>query len=595
VAFDGPRKGHRLAPVPTLTATWGEWLDAYPNAVAYHMFDKYAPVELPREANAESVNSRGKTDPRLPADELVFGVRVGDKTKAYPLSRIRTADVYRDALGGEKLVLFQSVGTVAAVAAYRPVASQPRKFKAPRPDKDGVSPPDAGVPVSGKEEPPVKVDLTMDWHGYAVDFPQTGTLWDQAGRGTSGKLKGWTLEPVDGVVCKWFAWAAEYPDTEIYAGKPAADLPKPEAKKEEKIREVAGAAEFLRLLPKPFATLKAIDPKNRTVMLLVEGETVAKVWPVEPDAEVKVSGWWGRLEQFTPGDRVWAWLKLDRNKNPVSVAMLADEPSEQDTHTYGLTVEAASADSLTVKPAKKPARTLKLAQPAPAGVKVGGKVFVQSAGAGAKLVLDEAGFENHRALQKAWLRAAWEADGLPGTVSFLHVFSGEVDLMLDHEAQRWGRSLKYGDTVHLQADPPIKAAVRSVTPWRERTQVRLVVGELQGADLKPGQRVCLKMTPPPAEVGAGLYPPDIDHPRKTADERVGWFLANIYCVCKVTGDVCTGHFYTLASCNPNGCASPNQTKKQVAELIDRGLTDRQIYDLLLKERGPLMTRPHLLP
>ncbi len=46
-----------------------------------------------------------------------------------------------------------------------------------------------------------------------------------------------------------------------------------------------------------------------------------KVWPIELDAEVKVNGWWGRLEQFKPGDRAWVWLKLDRIRNSKSVAL----------------------------------------------------------------------------------------------------------------------------------------------------------------------------------------------------------------------------------------------------------------------------------
>ena len=47
---------------------------------------------------------------------------------------------------------------------------------------------------------------------------------------------------------------------------------------------------------------------------------------------MKVGGWWGRLEQFQPGDRVWVWLKLNRKKSPISVVMLADEVSEFDMH-----------------------------------------------------------------------------------------------------------------------------------------------------------------------------------------------------------------------------------------------------------------------
>src|SRR5262249_34234506 len=45
VAFEGPKKGTRLEPVPTLMSDWGTWLALYPHAVAYHMFDKYKPVE----------------------------------------------------------------------------------------------------------------------------------------------------------------------------------------------------------------------------------------------------------------------------------------------------------------------------------------------------------------------------------------------------------------------------------------------------------------------------------------------------------------------------------------------------------------------
>src|SRR5262245_29660768 len=40
LAFEGPRKGTRLKPVPAVVSDWGWWLDKYPNAVAYHMFDR---------------------------------------------------------------------------------------------------------------------------------------------------------------------------------------------------------------------------------------------------------------------------------------------------------------------------------------------------------------------------------------------------------------------------------------------------------------------------------------------------------------------------------------------------------------------------
>ena len=521
VAFAGPRKGERLRNVPTLTGTWGEVMKRNPNAVAYQMFDKYKPQELPNEANADSVKTRGKLDDRLPAEERILGVRFGDRAKAYALTMLAEP-------------LFDEGRIITKHAAFLPKATAPRKYVMPRPDpKTGVSPPNPGTPIGGVERP--ARDVTLKVVGGILTDTATGTTWDIAGRGQTGELKGWTLEPLESVACKWFAWSAEYPKTDLYADAKA------------KARQIAGASEFLRLLPKPWATLKSVDAAARTVTLLLDGETEAKVWPLTPDAELRVNAYWGRLEQFQPGQRVWAWLKLDRAKKPVAVAMLADELSEWEFH----------ASYKKDAPPKFPDLEVK------------------------------------RREQAAWLSKRWDADGLPGSLSFAHVFSGEVEIMLDHEAIRRGRMLASGDVVHITADPPIRAVVKHVQPWRERTQVRLVVGELAAADLQLGQRLSLRV-PEAAFDPDAAYPPDIDRPRPKA-ERVEWFLASTYCVCGVGRDICTGMYYTLASCNPNGCAAPNDLRAELAAKIDAGASDRQIWDHLLKERGPRMLRPHLRP
>jgi Protein of unknown function (DUF3179) len=556
VAFDGPKKGERLKPVPTIMGNWEWWLEKYPNAVAYHMFDKYQPVELPATENPDSVKSRRMLDPRLKTDELVLGVWTGKVARAYPVNAVeRTALLQEDVGGAPLTVLWEPVTRTAS--AYRPIAVQPRTFKAPKPDASGVSPPDAGVPAppGTAVAPSRRVTLALAPKDSAGRFQdaETRSFWDVAGRCVAGELKGWTLEWVDCVQVKWFAWAAEYPDGTLYGdGKTEPSGPAPMDETNKKVKAIAGTAEFLRLLPKPFGTLKAIDPKARTVDILIDGEGEAKTWPVEPDAEVKLGGWWGRLGQFKPGDRVWAWLKLDRKKRPVSVVMLADEMSEFDMH-----------GSLR-----------------PKGV--------------AKLKFTAEQVEAKRAEQRAWLRKRWAEEGLPGTLTLPHVFSGELEVALDHEAIRWGRALNAGDMVHLQADPPIKAVVKAVSPWRERTVVRLVVGELESSELKAGQRIALTMSPPPETTENSIYPPDIDRPRSQV-ERVEWFLASTYCTCGVSKDICTGHFYTLAACNPNGCGMPNHRREHLAKMMDRGMTDHQIFDELLKDEGPLLLRPHLMP
>jgi hypothetical protein len=587
-AFDGPKKGGRLRPVPTLVSDWGFWLRRYPQNVAYHMFDKYRPVELPARVNEDSARSRAPNDPRLPADTSVLGVADGDAARAYPLAAVEKAGLVRDRLGGRD-VLVLWFGPTRTAVAYRPVAN-PAK-------------PDAG--------PPRPVTLEHDDKDADAPFAdrETGSRWDVAGRAVAGPLNGWTLEWLDSTQVKWFAWAAEYPETSVYGQTPAPNAAPPP----DKAKEVAGTAEFLRAVPKRFARLESVDAANRRVTLLVEGEKEPKAWALAPDAEIKVKGWWGRLEQLRPGDRVWAWFQLDRHKRPSAIFMLADEPSEQDIHGGGLVVEKRTTDAVTLKPSTGSVRTLPTAgmefnpgvpgvggtgtanAPAtPDGLRPGAKVFVQSAGGRARQVFDAPGFEAARAEQRAWLAGRWAADGLPGSVSVLHPLSGEMDVLLDHEAMRWGRSLKPGDEVRLRAEPPIRAVVKHVTTWRERTQVRLVVHGHDQADLASGQRVALLMNAPSKETQETLLPPDTDRPR-SREERVEWLLATVYCPCGVGGDTCTGHFYTLASCNPNGCGMPQQMRKRVAGLIERGRTDRQILEELVQEYGPGLLRPHLAP
>lgn len=547
LAFDGPRKGDRLNPWPTITTDWGWAMKHYPGGVAYHMFEKYQPVELPETENPDSVKSRGDADKRIAAEEVVLGVfppSARSRPRAYRLQTLKLLDrelIEEQFEDGQKVVVL-SDSAVGVAAAYYPVAE---RREAP-----------TGLSVEGKllESRDVRMTFNLgkeDRTGAAF-FDQDGNRYDMTGRCVEGKLKGWTLRPYDAVAVKWFAWAAENPTTTISDYDPPDKDPAPKkelgVKKEpqakanatDSIKEVAGTAEFLRNIPKKFATIQGADATARTVTLLIDGDKEPTTWPLTPDAEVKVAGWWGRVEQLPKGARVWAWFHSDRKKNPTSVFMLADELSEKEIHGQK---EAGDLDA-------------------------------------------------KREAQRTWLRQKWADEGLPGTMTFVHVV-GEAELMLDHEAMRWGRSLKAGDKVSLAAEPPIPAVVKDVKPWRERTQVRLVINGLDIADLKSGQRAHLKMPPPPKDVEDGDYPPDIGR-KRTKEERIDWFLASIYCTCKVGNDICTGDFYTLSSCNPNGCGMPNATRRRIAEMIDKGMDDKQIFDDLRAERGPSMTKPHLL-
>ncbi|HEY7327938.1 MAG TPA: DUF3179 domain-containing (seleno)protein [Gemmataceae bacterium] len=561
LAFDGPNKGKRLTPVPTLVSDWGFWLKHYPGAVAYHMFDKYQPRELPTNINEDSRKSRPtNTDKRLPADTFVLGVTHNKQARAYPLESLAKAGLIREKVGEEDWVILWCATTRTA-AAYLPMATPPQK--------------DGGAPK--------RVTLSLDRKAEGAPFvdAETKSHWDIAGRAIEGPLKGWTLTWLDGTQVKWFAWSAEYPHTSVYT------VPRKEPK------VLSGASEYLRSLPKRFATLRGVDAGRHQVSLEIEGESLSKVWPLTPDAEIKVNGWWGRLDQLRVGDRVWVWFALNRHKQPMAVCMVADELSEQDMHGNGVTLVRQDENNLTIKAAEKPERTL-IKSKEVGRLPIGKAIFVQSSGNTARMAVDGATFENMRTQQKSMISKRWEDEGLPGAVAFLHIFSGEIEVMLDHEAMRWGRSLQPGAEVSLQVDSPISAIVRTVQPWRERTQLRLVLSGHDVADLKMGQRLRVKMPAPSTEVQEALLPSGLDRPRSKND-RIEWLLASVYCSCSIGGDGCTGHFYTLASCNPNGCGMPNAMREKLAKRIDQGLTDRQIIEQLFKEQGPLLLRPHLMP
>ena len=196
VAFDGPRKGDRLEAVPTLMSDWGFWLERYPGNVAYHMFDKYQPLAIARTVNKDSQESRGPADKRRPANAEVLGVFEEGKARAYSLDLLAKSRMIEETADGHSRIVLWYAPTKTA-AAFRPVASPPGE---------------------GNEGETRDLTLQMDSADPTSPFvdKETGSHWDIAGRAVEGELKGWTLQWLDGTQVKWFAWAAEYPETTIY-------------------------------------------------------------------------------------------------------------------------------------------------------------------------------------------------------------------------------------------------------------------------------------------------------------------------------------------------------------------------------------------
>src|SRR5262245_4961155 len=159
-AFEGPKAGTKLEPIPTLASDWGDWLKRYPNTVAYEMFDKYKPTELPTKEVEASLQSRGPVDPRLPHDEMVLGVASSDAARVYRLNDLAKLGIIHDKVAGHDWVVLWNEATKTA-AAYETNAHPADKAQSPK-----------------------SVTLTRESSDSAAPFvdKETGSHWDIAGR-----------------------------------------------------------------------------------------------------------------------------------------------------------------------------------------------------------------------------------------------------------------------------------------------------------------------------------------------------------------------------------------------------------------------------
>jgi hypothetical protein len=189
-AFDGPRKGERLTPIATLESDWGPWLKANPGTVAYAMVAKFQPQSAPASLLPESRQTRPRPDARLDGEERVFGLALGEASRAWPLKSFGAQPALQTAaLDGTRAVVLWDPRTRTA-AAYAP-------------ESDGQTPELATLAMDAS-------DPASPW----VD-KETGSRWSITGRAVTGSRKGQTLRWLPGVTVKWYAWAAEYPKTTI--------------------------------------------------------------------------------------------------------------------------------------------------------------------------------------------------------------------------------------------------------------------------------------------------------------------------------------------------------------------------------------------
>lgn len=188
VAFDGPRKGERLEPIPTLETNWGPWLKSSPGTVAYQMIAKFQPQSIPSSLSEESKSTRPKADPRLDPEERVLGMELGGSSAAWPVTAFGKQTEARSAEVGGRPVIILWEGRTGTAATFAP---------------------------STDTNPDRRLTISVDGENTVAPWvdQETKSRWAITGRAVSGPLKGETLTWLPGVLVKWYAWSANYPGT----------------------------------------------------------------------------------------------------------------------------------------------------------------------------------------------------------------------------------------------------------------------------------------------------------------------------------------------------------------------------------------------
>ena len=575
IAFDGPRKGTVLKPLPIIETDWGYWLKAYPKTVAYEMLEKYAPQALPALANPDSVSTRPPENKRLNADEPVIGLAVENQAKAYPLSLLATKHVIRDRVGDQEVVLLWYAPTKTAV------------IYAPRMEHDNIP-----ERLKLERNPQIPTAPFMD--------KETFSHWTVEGRAVEGPLKGKTLAWLPGVQCKWFAWVAEYPATEIYSA--AEKLPDVSEAMTAKL--IAGERLDWDKLVKTTGYLVEKDEVGRSITLFTDQDKREHRLSYNSQTEFHVEGAWGSVADFEPHQSVYLLATTDEKTNLVSVHALADDLSMQAmSRPYVLKEYDKNGGRMVLVDEKERRETVDLKVSRNTvfltaqgdSVKTGTALYCNMNRAGsdreATTLFDEPAFEERKKRRLQIQQNDLQKKGLSGTVVEMDSSNRRIEVMVRRADTWYARSLRVNDVIRVrsQTSEQTSCTVAGVHPDYSRVRLRLDISDVALASLQYGDELALS-TPLPNKI---TFETPLDLGRFTQrQDRIDYLLSTIYCPCGMMGDSCAGHWNTLAACKLHGCGMPNLITKLVGKWFDAGKSDEAILAELVQRNGKNVLKVH---
>lgn len=196
----GAHTGTLLDIVPSQLVGYGAFKEQYPHGEVLSTNGRFygANPYVNYDSTSRPFLFFGEPDGRLLATERVLGVTLGDVRTAFPFATLSEARVINDTVGDVDVAAFWQPGAFSALDAASIDLSR-------------------DVGMAGLFERTVDGrTLRFRADGDTIVDEGTGSAWNIFGTAIAGELAGAQLQPINAFPHFWFAWAAFYPDTELY-------------------------------------------------------------------------------------------------------------------------------------------------------------------------------------------------------------------------------------------------------------------------------------------------------------------------------------------------------------------------------------------
>ena len=250
-AINSSESDQRLELLPAVETTWAMWRKMHPDTqVAQagtgwgyyrgnrptYPIDQYTfyPYISRSQGDYRTSNeyllflpstNGGVIDSRHQVKDVVLGICQDGETKAFPFAAMPDQGVINDLVGNKLMVILFDADSRTAIPYYSQVDDRLLSFYAVEPE--------GKLPVE-----------FMD--------VETGSRWNMLGEAVAGPLMGKRLEQVPAYNAMWFAWAAYWPETEIWDGEGVIDEPPMATAVEEELTVLPAHFLLGQNVPNPF-------------------------------------------------------------------------------------------------------------------------------------------------------------------------------------------------------------------------------------------------------------------------------------------------------------------------------------------------------